>query len=65
MDNDDHFELADSHLKALWNHYHRQLDENRAVGRALDELRERVRELEDALITGANRPHQPSELVSS
>jgi len=42
MTNDERFEL-------LWIHYHRQLDENRAVGRALDELRGRVKELEHEL----------------
>jgi hypothetical protein len=56
MTNEERFEL-------LWEHYHRQVDENRAVSRALDELREQVRELKDELKSGAGRPHQCSELV--
>jgi len=51
-------------LNLLWEHYHRQVDENRAVSRALDELREQVRELKDELKSRADRPYQPSELVS-
>jgi hypothetical protein len=56
MTKDERFEL-------LWTHYHRQLDENRAVGRALDELRELIRELKDELKARTNRPYQCSELV--
>lgn len=33
MTNDERFEL-------MWNHYHMQVDENRAVSRQLDELRD-------------------------
>jgi hypothetical protein len=35
MTNDERFEL-------MWNHYHKQIDENRAVSRALDNCRERI-----------------------
>jgi hypothetical protein len=57
MTKEERFEL-------LWTHYHRQLDENRAVGRALDELREQVRELKDELNARASRTHKRSKLVS-
>lgn len=56
MTKDERFEL-------LWVHHHRQLDENRAVGRALNELREQVRELKDELNARANSPYKHSELV--
>ncbi len=44
----------DERLELLWTHYNRQIDENRAVGKALDELIERVTELEDELNSRAD-----------
>lgn len=50
-------------LELLWDHYHCQIDENRAVHRSLEELREDIKELKDELATRTNRSHQHSELV--
>lgn len=47
MTKDERFEL-------LWDHYHRQVDENRYVNRTLDEIRQRLRELESEFKAGAN-----------
>ena len=53
VSNEERFEL-------LWIHYHRQLDENREVQRALKEIRERLRELENEIKPGTNRPYKSS-----
>lgn len=50
-------------LRILWNHYQKQVDENRAVSRHLEDLRiemhklrNRLKDLEDAQ-TRTNSPH--------
>lgn len=50
-------------LEMLWCHYHSQVDENRAVCKILDEMRERIKELENVIATRAVRPHQCNQLV--
>ena len=55
---------CEERFEVLWIHHHRQLDENRAVHRALEELRKQVQELQDDIKSRTDRPHKHSELVS-
>lgn len=50
MSNQERFEV-------LWNHYRNQIDENRAVYKTLDEMRNRIKELENALATRTGSTH--------
>lgn len=53
MTNDERFEI-------LWTCHHRQQDENRAVSRSLDELRERVEKAVDDNENMSERCHKMS-----
>ena len=52
MTNDERFEV-------MWAHHHRQIDENRAVSRALDELRKEKQDFYDLL----NKFHKMSFIL--
>jgi hypothetical protein len=41
-------------FELIWQHYHQQIDENRAIHVSLTELREKIKELENALIARTN-----------